>query len=79
MNQLLLAVPQQLVTHTTLAPIPEPLVPDKKKADAVLGAAYVARGFTLFATVIAGIFGLWQGVFAQACTAYRAITVIQSL
>ncbi|MEO1668155.1 MAG: TIR domain-containing protein [Chloroflexota bacterium] len=64
-TRLLDAVPQQPVTPQTNTPTPEPPVPDKKKADPTLRAAYIAGGFALLAAVIAGVFGLWQGALAN--------------
>ncbi|MEL7434046.1 MAG: toll/interleukin-1 receptor domain-containing protein, partial [Chloroflexota bacterium] len=44
-------------------PISEPVVRDKK--DSQITAAYIGGGFLLVSVIIAGIFGLWQGVFAN--------------
>lgn len=65
LTRLLNAIPQQLLNPVTLTPTPEPPVPDKKKPDPNIRAAYIGGGFVLIAAVIAGVFGLWQGYFAN--------------
>ncbi|MEO1644280.1 MAG: toll/interleukin-1 receptor domain-containing protein, partial [Chloroflexota bacterium] len=44
-------------------PISEPVVRDKK--DSQITATLIGGGFLLVSVIIAGIFGLWQGVFAN--------------
>jgi formylglycine-generating enzyme required for sulfatase activity len=82
-------VPQQPVIPRTPAPTPEPLVPDKKKTDTAIRATYIAGAFALLAAIIAGVFGLWQGVFtiqpppttavAQVATAIPTRAATQTL
>lgn len=64
-NQLLEVGRQQLETNVVSQPTPEPPVPDKKQLNSTVRAAYIAGVFAIVTAIIAGIFGLWQGVFAN--------------
>lgn len=49
------------MTKNTDMPTPE----QDQKLDSGIRAAYIGGGFLLLSVVIAGIFGLWQGIFAN--------------
>lgn len=66
LTRLLNAIPQQPLNPVTLTPTPQPPVLDKKRPDSNIRAAYIGGGFVLVAAIIAGIFGLWQGYFANS-------------
>ena len=53
------------ITPLTIQPTPQPPVSDKHKPDGNVRAAYIGGMFLLVSVIIAGIFGLWQGVFAD--------------
>jgi formylglycine-generating enzyme required for sulfatase activity len=53
-------------------------VPDKKENDNTLRTAYIGGMFLLVSVVIAGIFGLWQGVFANNVSAMPTTAIAQS-
>lgn len=57
-------------------PTPEPSVPDKRKVDSNIRAAYIGGAFLLVSVLIAGIFGLWQGVFANSTSSEDTLTEI---
>jgi sulfatase modifying factor 1 len=61
----LLTAPQSTADPVTVTPTPEPPVPDKKEKDSSIRVAYIGGVFLLVSVIIAGIFGLWQGVFAN--------------
>lgn len=65
LTRLMNTAPQSTIPPTTTMPTPEPPVPDKKKTDHSVRVAYIGGVFLLVSVVIAGIFGLWQGVFAN--------------
>jgi formylglycine-generating enzyme required for sulfatase activity len=46
-------------------PTPQPIVPKRDAPDPAVRAAYIAGGFAILTAVIIGLFGLWQGVFAN--------------
>lgn len=58
-------IPRQPATPITLTPTPEPPVQDKKSGDINIRVAYIGGGFLLLSVVLGGIFGLWQGIFAN--------------
>lgn len=65
LTHLLSAIPPHPAKPITPAPTPEPPVPDKKKLDPTIRAAYIGGAFVSIAAIIAGILGLWQGIFAN--------------
>lgn len=61
-NRLLQAITTQTQIPRETQATPQPIVEDKIQRDS---SAWIAGGFLLLSVIIAGIFGLWQGVFAN--------------